>query len=295
MNELLKDWNLSKIQREIKLVQEHDVFVVVDIETVGFTPVENRGIIEIAAVRVEKNHIIDRFHSFVNPEMKIPNNITKITGITDKDVKFAPKLTTVLWAFKIFLGEDVVVCHNAKFDWDTFLRPLMNRVLIKTENQVLCTLRTFQRAMPGLGKGSYTNEQMALLFGYSLAGAHRADADVEATAQSLMGLKRWFDQVNLEAIRKENQKKADGTKEETAVSVESVNFWEKTFGETKQIKRQYVRVRNEAGVGTVFYDLISRVWKNKDFPKKLNFDSVEKATLAFLGLKDIHQLETYRG
>ena len=59
-----------------------DTYVVFDIETTGFSPVKNR-IIEIGAVKVKAGKIMDRFSVFVNPQVPIPFEITKLTGIDD--------------------------------------------------------------------------------------------------------------------------------------------------------------------------------------------------------------------
>lgn len=294
MNELVKDWDLTKIKKEVKIIQQNEKFAVLDIETTGFDPEQGAKIIQVAGAMVKEGRIVNRFTCYVNPEVRIPKKITELTGITDKDVEKGVKLTTALWMVKAFIEDAVIVCHNASFDWYTFLKPMMNEHSIKVENDVICTYRTFHRATPGLGKGAYTNEKMALLFGYMLTDSHRADADVEATAHSLMGLKRWFDKVDMESLIQAKED-AELAKEDTTVEVESVNFWEKVFGPSKKMKRQYVRIKNEKGSGTVFYDLIERIWKNKDFPENLDFKSVERATLAFLGLNKVQELEGYRG
>ena len=92
--------------------------------------------------------------------------------------------------------------------------------------------RTWKRCVYKRSNGS--------LFGFKLEGAHRADADVEATAHSLMGLKSWFDGVDLKALIKKKEEE-ELAKEDTPVQVESVNFWEKVFGPSKQMKRHYCK------------------------------------------------------
>lgn len=300
MNEVLKKWDLTKIPKEVKVIQENDEFVVLDIETVGFKPViggdkQMRGIIEIAAVKLKNGSIVDDFHSFVNPEQVIPKNITDLTGITNEDVQHAPKTTDVLQTFKAFIGASVLVAHNASFDIETWLKPLMEQAKIDFSNSYVCTFQTFYKSMPGLGKGAYTNERLASLFGFKLEDAHRADADVEATAHSLIGLKKWFDGVDMDALIKQKEEE-ELSKSDTPVQVKSVNYWRKDFSDNKRFIRQYVRIKNDAGEGTVFYDLIQKSWGNKDFPSEfdLNFRSVERDTLAFLGLSDIKELEAYR-
>ena len=90
-------------------------FVVFDIETTGFSPVANR-IIEIGAVKVDKGQVVDRFSVFVNPEVPIPFEIEKLTGINDSMVMEAETIETILPQFLDFVGDAVLVAHNANFD-----------------------------------------------------------------------------------------------------------------------------------------------------------------------------------
>jgi DNA polymerase-3 subunit alpha (Gram-positive type) len=90
-------------------------YVVFDIETTGFSPVNNR-IIEIGAVRVEKGEITSRYSAFVNPEVPIPFQIEKLTGIRDDMVVNAPTIDKILPEFFAFCEGAVLVAHNAGFD-----------------------------------------------------------------------------------------------------------------------------------------------------------------------------------
>ena len=90
-------------------------FVVFDIETTGFSPVNNR-IIEIGAVKVCGGKVVDRFSAFVNPQVPIPFEIEKLTGIRDDMVTDAPLIEEVLPGFLEFCEGCVLVAHNAGFD-----------------------------------------------------------------------------------------------------------------------------------------------------------------------------------
>ena len=95
-------------------------FVVFDIETTGFSPVNNR-IIEIGAVRVSGGKVEDRFSAFVNPQTPIPFEIEKLTGIRDDMVTDAPLIEDVLPRFLEFCRGCVLVAHNAGFDMSFIL------------------------------------------------------------------------------------------------------------------------------------------------------------------------------
>ena len=73
-------------------------------------------IIEIGAVKVEDGKITDRFSTFVNPGIPVPFEITRLTSITDQMVMDAPGIEVVLPEFLAFIGDAVLVAHNASFD-----------------------------------------------------------------------------------------------------------------------------------------------------------------------------------
>ena len=90
-------------------------YVVFDIETTGFSEIEDR-IIEIGAVKVENGEITEKFSCFVNPEIPIPFEIVNLTGITDEMVLEAETIEKVLPDFLTFCEGSVLVAHNAGFD-----------------------------------------------------------------------------------------------------------------------------------------------------------------------------------
>lgn len=94
----------------------HDVpFVVVDLETTGGSPAQNR-ITEFGAVRIEAGELTAEFATLVDPGVTIPRSITDFTGISDDLVAGRPPVEAVLPAFLEFCSGAVLVAHNARFD-----------------------------------------------------------------------------------------------------------------------------------------------------------------------------------
>ena len=114
-------------------------YVVIDFETTGFNPYNDR-IIQVAAVRYRNHELADQFVSFVNPERPIPSRITSLTGITNYRVSDAPTIQEVLPLFLSFLGTDTIVAHNASFDM-RFLKSNVNMLrLPEPKNKVIDTV-----------------------------------------------------------------------------------------------------------------------------------------------------------
>lgn len=94
-------------------------FVVVDLETTGWSPASGAAITEIGAVKVCGGKVIAEFQSLINPGSPIPELITNITGISDAMVMESPWIHEVVPIFLEFCGspdETVLVAHNAPFD-----------------------------------------------------------------------------------------------------------------------------------------------------------------------------------
>jgi len=154
-------------------------FCIVDIETNGSKP-DKHQIIEIGAVKVQNLHIIDRFESLVRCD-HISEHITEITGIAEEDTHSAPSMREVLRSFKAFLGNDIFVGHDVKFDFQ-FTSRMMERVgMAPLLNRTLCTIDLAERTISSYRYGlAFLNEQLEL---YKEATHHRALSDAMTTAK----------------------------------------------------------------------------------------------------------------
>lgn len=172
---------------EIKL-PEFSSFTAFDIETTGLP--RDSHIIEIGAVKVENGKITDTFNEFVNPEMHIPWEITRITGITDKMVADADSTDAVLSRFKDFACDDILVGHNAvNFDCK-IMGHWADTYGIYISNPVFDTLRFLRyRCEPFHDMTSKNLGCLCDYFRIELTNYHRAKADAEATAKLYFELK----------------------------------------------------------------------------------------------------------
>lgn len=170
--------DLKEIVTEDKGQDLNADFVVFDIETTGFSPVNNR-IIEIGAVKVSKGEVTERYSAFVNPEVPIPFEIEKLTGIRDDMVMEAPLITEILPQFLEFSKDCVLVAHNAGFDM-SFIIENARRQGLNTEFTYLDTVGLARVLLPHQAK--HTLDAVAKTLGISLENHHRAVEDAEATA-----------------------------------------------------------------------------------------------------------------
>ncbi len=92
-----------------------DAFVAFDLETTGLDSHTDR-IIEIGAVLIKNGREVDRFQTFVDPCQKLKQETIDLTGITDAMLAGAPKIEEILPKFLEFVGDRVLVAHNADFD-----------------------------------------------------------------------------------------------------------------------------------------------------------------------------------
>lgn len=153
-------------------------FVVFDIETTGLSANTDR-ITEIGAVKIKNGSIVEIFSELINPEISIPDNITKLTGITDDMVRDKETIREVLPRFLSFAGEVPLVAHNALFDWG-FIRIKAEEMGLKVNNPVIDTLQLSRNLLTELKK--HKLNIICDHLNIKLENHHRASDDATATA-----------------------------------------------------------------------------------------------------------------
>ena len=153
-------------------------FVVFDIETTGLSSIDC-GIIEIGAVKISNGEVIDKFNTFVDPGMKIPQNITELTGIDDSMIEGAPDVKTAVSQFLEFCGDDILIAHNATFDTSFISRAAKNHDLV-FNNRYIDTVALSRYVNPELKR--HTLDRIAAHMGLGDFNHHRACDDAEMLA-----------------------------------------------------------------------------------------------------------------
>lgn len=158
-------------------------YIVFDVETTGLSAVYDT-IIELAAVKVKNGEIIDRFEAFANPHHPLSATTIELTGITDDMVKDAPDIEVVIKKFKDWVGDDVLVAHNASFDMGFYNMGLQKIGLEKSTNPVIDTLELGRYLYPELK--NHRLNTLCKRFDIELTQHHRAIYDAEATGHLLL-------------------------------------------------------------------------------------------------------------
>ncbi len=90
-------------------------YVIIDVETTGLDPV-NDALIEVAAIALQENDILEEYATLVNPHRDLPEFITQLTGITNEMLVDAPSMFTVRTKLRTIVGDRVIVGHSVDFD-----------------------------------------------------------------------------------------------------------------------------------------------------------------------------------
>lgn len=156
-------------------------FVVFDLETTGLSSRRDR-ITEIGAVILENGAVTGRFETFVNPGMPIPMEVSRLTGITDRDVFDAPSEDQAVRDFLAFAGDRPLIAHNAEFDIG-FIREACLRCKIDFAPVYGDTLAMSRILLPELRR--HKLDLVAARLGLPEFDHHRAADDAATTARIL--------------------------------------------------------------------------------------------------------------
>ena len=151
-------------------------YVVFDFETTGLSARYDK-IIEFGAVKIEKGAIAGRVDILINPEREISAKITKITNITESMVKDAPTIKEAMPKILEFIGDSILVTHNASFDIAFLNEALISLGQEPIKNGVVDTLALSRYTFPESRSHNLGALCRHLEVNYDEESAHRADYD----------------------------------------------------------------------------------------------------------------------
>ncbi|MDN4481562.1 DEDD exonuclease domain-containing protein [Demequina muriae] len=162
-------------------------FVVVDLETTGGSP-RDCEITEIGAVKTRGGEVVGEFQTLVDPGGPIPPYIVALTGITDAMVVAAPPIAQVLPSFLEFLGDAVLVAHNARFDVGFLKEACRRHGYAWPAPEIVDTVLLARRATTKEEAPNKKLVTLARVFGTRVTPNHRALEDARATSEVLHGM-----------------------------------------------------------------------------------------------------------
>ncbi len=123
------------------------MYAIIDVETTGLSP-KSEKITEIAIYIHDGEKIIDEFATLINPEKKIPFQITRLTGINNKMVKDAPKFYEIAKKIVGITDDKIIVGHHVSFDYN-FIRNEFKSLGYDYKRKTLCTIKLARKLIPG--------------------------------------------------------------------------------------------------------------------------------------------------
>jgi len=174
-------------------------FVVFDLETTG-AKVPPCRVTEIGAFRISRGKIVDEYQTLINPLMPIPAFITELTGISDDMVKNAPQFSEIAEEFLAFVGDAVLVAHNAPFDI-RFINHEIGKVFdgYRLGNPHLCTVQLSRKLLPQID--NHRLHTVADYYSIIIENRHRAADDALATAKIFVEFLSWFREKGMNDLR----------------------------------------------------------------------------------------------
>lgn len=166
-----------------------DSFVIVDLETTGLSP-KNSEIIEIGAIKVIDNKVVDTMDVFVRPSRPLSWFTTNLTGITNEMVDEGLSAKEALKVFDEFSFGMRLMAHNAKFDMsflDVYMKKELGKGVRMDSMDTLLLSRAIVKDVP-----NYKLETLANRFNIDYSGAHRSLRDCEITLDVYNNIRKMY-------------------------------------------------------------------------------------------------------
>ena len=165
---------ITDIKKLLDLYNEGSVFCAFDTETTGLNSSLDH-VVEIGAVRFNKDGVIDTYNELINPCCVMPYQATIVNNITNEMLKDCPIINQVLPDFMKFIDGTILVAHNVGFDLKFVNKELSRCGLNTMKNYATDTLKLSKTIFPSLP--SHKLQDLAVSFNIKALQAHRAQDD----------------------------------------------------------------------------------------------------------------------
>lgn len=263
---------------EAKTALKYGKYIILDTENSDFQPNDNYGfLIEVAAVKVRNNQVVDTFSELINPGIKIKKKITTITGITNDMLKDKDVYNDVLTRFRKWCDDDnyILIMHNAPHDL-AFLNYFGKKCGVQFNEPYIDTMTLARNALKnGQWKEinsrvnkSFSLENLAVFFNIQDNEHHRALNDARVTWEVFERLRNVLFKNDTYLYYKQDWKYPNVNNHEEVpemIKLISASPWDKK-------KRLYVSMStkksNEEIFCTAYYDFTFSCWgiKETGFP-----------------------------
>jgi DNA polymerase-3 subunit epsilon len=177
------------------LALENAPYVVFDVETTGSSAGKGGAITEVGALKLLRGEVVEEFSTLVNPGRRIEPFVARLTGITDRMVAGAPRISEIMPRFEALVEGSVLVGHNVHFDC-SFVTAARGGVPLP--NPVLDTLKLARCLVPGLRR--YRLASLVSQFGVRATPNHRALSDATATAGVFLKLLKMLRSAGVRSV-----------------------------------------------------------------------------------------------
>lgn len=185
--------------KDKNIIKLPDDYTVIDIETTGLSASYNE-IIELCALKIRNNEIVDKFSTLIKPYRIISPFITNLTGITNEMVKNAPKINRILDKYLDFISNDIIIGHNVKFDINFIFINYVKYYKKTFSNDFIDTCIISKRICP---IRRHRLNDVAEYYKIDVKGHHRAENDCIMTNAIFQAMKiHLINNQNLEDFKK---------------------------------------------------------------------------------------------
>ena len=163
----------SFIENEEEFVND---YVVLDLETTGLSPNKNE-IIEIAAIKVKNDKVLEVYNKLIKPDNGISEFITSITDISKEMIENAPNIKDVIKEFNDFINDEIIIGYNICFDLNFISDKSIKHLGKDINNKYIDVMKLVKTVFPQIKH--YKQTDIADLFNIDTDSAHRALKDCE--------------------------------------------------------------------------------------------------------------------